>query len=137
MEKVVIDASVAVKWFIEEENSSIAQNLLQKHREQKIKLVAPDILVLEVLNGLYYSAHFRKEDLLIIAQRLFSFEIEYIALYEKLASDAVKIVTTSGITPYDSLFIALAEKENCPLITADKKHHQKKYSKKIRYLDEI
>ncbi|MBI2611441.1 type II toxin-antitoxin system VapC family toxin [Candidatus Gottesmanbacteria bacterium] len=137
MEKVVIDASVAVKWFIEEENSSVAQNLLQKHREQKIKILAPDILVLEVLNGLYYSAHFRREDLHIIARRLFSFEIEYISLYEKLTSDAIKIVANYGITPYDSLFIALAEKENCPLITADTKHHAKKYSKKIKHLDEI
>ncbi|MGB9760741.1 MAG: type II toxin-antitoxin system VapC family toxin [Thermoproteota archaeon] len=55
MSTVVVDASVIVKWFVEEENSDKAIKIRDKYIEGEIKLVAPKIITFEVLNALYYK----------------------------------------------------------------------------------
>ncbi|MGB9895581.1 MAG: type II toxin-antitoxin system VapC family toxin [Thermoproteota archaeon] len=55
MSTVVVDASVIVKWFVEEENSDNAIKIRDKYIEGEIKLVAPEIITFEVLNALYYK----------------------------------------------------------------------------------
>src|SRR3989344_5459850 len=56
MEKIVVDSSVVVKWFVEEEKSQKARALLSKHEDELVTLYAPDNIILEVLNGLFFQA---------------------------------------------------------------------------------
>jgi len=55
----VIDASVAVKWFVEEPDSSAAHRLLEAHATGETTLVAPDLVVYEVSNVLLHNPTFK------------------------------------------------------------------------------
>ncbi|MDJ0272650.1 MAG: type II toxin-antitoxin system VapC family toxin [Candidatus Caldarchaeum sp.] len=55
-ETIVIDASVAVKWFNKEEYSDDADRLKDAHVRGRIRLAAPELLLYEVLNALRYNA---------------------------------------------------------------------------------
>lgn len=54
----VIDASVVIKWFIEEKDSAKAVLLKEKHINGKTILIAPDLLIYEVANVLLFSKIF-------------------------------------------------------------------------------
>jgi len=56
----VVDASVVVKWFVEEENSSKAIEIRDKYVNAELKLIAPEILLFEVLNALFYKNYSQK-----------------------------------------------------------------------------
>ncbi|MBN1802548.1 MAG: type II toxin-antitoxin system VapC family toxin [Candidatus Lokiarchaeota archaeon] len=63
MKRVIIDASVVVKWFIEEEGSEIARTIRDKFVEGKIEFIVPSLLYFEVLNALKYSKLFPLNEL--------------------------------------------------------------------------
>jgi len=63
MEKVVVDTSVIVKWFIEEPKSKDALELLDLHKKNKISLLVPEIIIVELLNALYYSNNYNVKEL--------------------------------------------------------------------------
>ncbi|MBI2641788.1 type II toxin-antitoxin system VapC family toxin [Candidatus Roizmanbacteria bacterium] len=134
MEKVVVDSSVVVKWFVEEAGSQDARKLLRKHENETITLFAPDILILEVMNGLFFKAAFPKNELEGVLEKLFQAELQLISLEEGLVQKTLELVVKERITFYDGLFITLARELECPLITNDNKHHMKKMYKNIRYL---
>ncbi len=134
MEKVVVDSSVIVKWFIDEDNSDKAKQLLNDNTKEKITLYVPDIAILEVINALFYQASFDSDRLLEVVKTLYHLEINIVNLSETLSSLVVDKMLKNKIASYDALFIALAEKEKCPLVTADYKHHKRRFSKRIKYL---
>jgi predicted nucleic acid-binding protein len=50
MDKVVVDSSVAIKWFIPESLSSQARRLLDGYEAESLELLAPDLIYAEVGN---------------------------------------------------------------------------------------
>jgi predicted nucleic acid-binding protein len=54
----VIDASVAIKWFVEEPDAPAAHRLLEAHATGETTLVAPDLIVYEVSNVLLHNPTF-------------------------------------------------------------------------------
>ena len=52
-EFVVVDASLAVKWLVEEEDSDKAHEILQSWVTQDISRVAPYLMPFEVTNALH------------------------------------------------------------------------------------
>ncbi len=121
MERVVGDASVIVKWFIEEEHSDMALKLRDMHVNGEVHLVAPELLPFEVLNAIRYSDLFTLEEIKAIADSLLSYGIELYPLEKELAEKAVEIAVKRDITVYDASYIALARKLNTVFYTADEK----------------
>jgi|YNPBryantNP2012_1023418.scaffolds.fasta_scaffold24529_3 predicted nucleic acid-binding protein len=134
MEKVVLDTSVVVKWFVEEEGSEKAVDFLENYRQGKLKILAPEIIGLELANALFFGAGLRGKVLQEALAAFYNLGIALIPLDETLVREASKYSEKFKIATYDALFIVLAEKEKCALITADKKHHQKSFSRRIKYL---
>lgn len=134
MDKVVVDSSVLVKWFVEEDNSDKAKQLLDNHVEEKITLYVPGIAILELVNALFYRVFFDSDRLSEVAKTFYRLELEIVSISEILVSSVIERMLKNKIASYDALFIALAEQEKCPLITADRKHHRREISKRIRYL---
>ena len=50
---VVVDASLVVKWLVEEEDSDTAAALNQFWEKEGIKPLAPHLMVMEVANALH------------------------------------------------------------------------------------
>jgi predicted nucleic acid-binding protein len=119
--KVVVDASVVVKWFIEEEYSEQALKLLDAYKEGLLDLVAPSLLPYEVLNALKYSNVFGEDELKEVAIVLESLQITTFELRSDYARRSLEIAMRKGVTVYDASYVALAELENAAFYTADEK----------------
>jgi len=135
MDKVVLDTSVVVKWFVEEKNSKKAQSFLEEYRAGRLKILAPEIVGLELANALFFGAGFKGDVFKEALTAFYSLNLTLIPLDQSLIQSTGEYMEKFKIAIYDALFIAVAEKERAFLITADKKHHRKKYSKMIKHLD--
>src|SRR3989338_7158913 len=100
MEKVVIDTSVAVKWFIKEPKYREAIEILDEFEANKIAIIAPDILPLELANALYYSAKYTYAELQKASHALYSYGMKFITSTEDLLSEAITIMSRYDITVY-------------------------------------
>ncbi len=118
---VVVDASVVVKWFVEEEFSEEARMLRDAYVDRIIDLAAPSLLPYEVLNALKYSGAFGEEELIEISNTLRDFQITLYELLGKVAEEAVRIAMRKGVTIYDASYVSLARHLNTVLYTADNK----------------
>lgn len=119
MKRLVIDASVLVKLFFEEEHSDAAAKQMKAARE----ILAPDLIWAESLNVVW--KRFRREEITAedatgIADQILAFPIATQPSYD-LAADALELAVSTGRTVYDCLYVALAIRAKCRLLTAD--HH--------------
>jgi predicted nucleic acid-binding protein len=113
--RIVIDASVAMKWIIEEPGSAQATALLDRH------LVAPDLLGIECANAIWkYAARkeISKAEALVKAEMLAAAEIEFVAMRSYIAA-ATSLAIELRHSAYDCIYLALAEDMSLPLVTAD------------------
>jgi predicted nucleic acid-binding protein len=134
MDKVVIDTSVIVKWFVQESDTTKAQNILEQQKNNKIQIILPDVVLLELINALYWGKKIPYRNIVKALKAMSKIRIIYKKAHDSLLLTTLSLMTKHKIQSYDALFIALAEQEKCPLITADYKHHKKRFSKRIKYL---
>jgi len=119
--EVIVDASVVVKWFVEEEYSREARLVRDAYANGLIDIAAPSLLPYEVLNALKYSGAFGEEELKEVAKTLEDFQLTLYNLEGKLAEKSVELAMRKGITIYDASYVALAQILNTELYTADEK----------------
>lgn len=117
---VVVDASVVVKWFVEE-YSEEANLLKDAYVSGLLDLAAPALLPYEVLNALKYSGHFGEDELKEVASILEDYQITLYIIEGDLGSKTVEIAMRKGLTIYDAAYVALADKLKTVLYTADEK----------------
>jgi predicted nucleic acid-binding protein len=119
MTRIVVDASVAVKWFLPEELSTEARRLLVPEYE----LLAPDLLWAELGNVLWKKHRRGEFDPRTAAQLLGAFSrlpIEFHAA-ERWTEAALDLAIRHGVTVYDGLYLALAAGNACRVVTADRR----------------
>lgn len=115
----IIDASVAVKWFLDEVHSDAAHRLLPP----SASFLAPDLLFPEVGNILWKrikQGEIAPEVASAILSGLHSVGLQIVPSWP-LTLSALEIAAHTGRTVYDSLYVALAVRENGQLVTADAK----------------
>lgn len=114
---LVVDASVAVKWFLPEQDAERAVALLRAgHR-----LIAPDLLWIEVASVLWKVARrgaLSPDEAHRMIADAAAFPVETVES-AGLLPDALRIATAADRTVYDSLYVALAAREGAVMITAD------------------
>ncbi|MBN1762779.1 MAG: type II toxin-antitoxin system VapC family toxin [Methanomicrobia archaeon] len=118
-EKVVIDASVVAKWFLEEVYSTEALRLRDKYISGKVELASPCIMPYEVLNALRYSGVYTKDALMSVVRSLERYGIELWDLRLAYGQKVAKVAMDLDITVYDASYVALAGIVNARLVTAD------------------
>ncbi len=115
----VLDASVVVKWFSEEENSDKAINLKESYLNGEIILIIPILTKIEILNALRYKKN-SEEYLKKVNEDLENLQIKIAEINNNLLDKAVEISLKYNLTIYDSIYVAIAQLYGCQLITADK-----------------
>jgi predicted nucleic acid-binding protein len=114
---LVVDASVAAKWIVPEPDSAAAAAL----REQNVALIAPSLIAAEIGNTLWKAARRgnieQTEAISGIRAALLWFES--LIPIEELRVRALELAFDLKHPIYDCFYLALAERERCPLITAD------------------
>jgi predicted nucleic acid-binding protein len=117
LSRVVVDASVAIKWFVPEIHVDAARRLLR----EGMTLLAPDLIWAEVANALWRK--WRDKELLAEAVQSILTDFRRYPLHihsgESLYDEAWLVAQGSGRTFYDSLYLALAMSDGCLLVTAD------------------
>jgi predicted nucleic acid-binding protein len=119
---LVIDASIAVKWVVEEDGTPEALAL-----RQTAKLIAPELLVAECANILWKKVQRNElstQEALLAARLLQGAEIELLPT-RSLLEAATKISIEIGHPAYDCVYLALAVQNKCPFVTADERFLQK------------
>lgn len=123
MDKLVIDASGAVKWFVVEPYSSEARQILTAYEAGTISLHAPEILIAEFANTIWKKQLFQQLAPDDAADILAAFDsLSFVFTPSRvLIRKAYERAIASRQSVYDSLYLALSARENAPLVTADKK----------------
>lgn len=119
---VVIDASVALKWQLDDEQHSPQALALRDDVlvHERLTAYAPNLYVYEVLNGIVSAV---KRDRLRQSQgeealrHLFSIEFE---LRTPPIDRTYAIAVENGLSAYDSSYVTLAESLGAELWTADR-----------------
>lgn len=136
--EVVLDASVAVKWFSTEEEADLAVMLRDKHIAGRLSIVSPDLLIYEVSNALRHNPNFDANNVKGAVKSLFDLELDLVPPNEEIFSRAAAHAFERGITIYDACYLALAELMGIEFITGDEKLYRKirkfKFAKQLKHL---
>src|ERR1041385_1583866 len=120
MSLYVVDASIAVKLYVPEVHSAEAIRFFSDGHE----LIVPEFILAEVANVIWKKATLleeiseREAETIVAAVKELPFGFYYTA---GLLTDALKIALQTKRSIYDSLYLALAQKERCQLMTDDRK----------------
>ena len=123
MKAYVIDASVAVKWYIPEAKSKEAVKYLDLYERNRATLLAPDLIIAELGNVLLKKIKAKEllaEDAAEIAA-LFTKHCPLELVKAKgLLTAALELAGNLELTVYDSLYLSLALLTETSLVTADR-----------------
>ena len=120
MVKRVLDTSVVVKWFFAEEGTERAELFLRELEEEAARAIVPFSLYYEFCNVLW------------VKRRKGLDEAKASAIWQELIRLPLEVVDGTGllpqalafsfrheISPYDAVFVVLAQDQECDFITAD------------------
>lgn len=131
MTRLVVDASVAIKWVYAEDESELAASLLVH------ELWAPDLLTSECANILWKMALRGDLDIDAAIRRAIALQGVTVTLepMRSLLPTAVEMAIRLGHPAYDCFYLALASSSGCPFATADMKLIRKLRAANFREAD--
>lgn len=113
----VVDASVAVKWYIPERHHDAARDLRDDYLDGDHDLSAPQLLPFEVVNALRYSGHYEGERLQAAARSLGHYGLDLLPF--RAISEISAVAEALDVTIYDASYVALAEHRDTVGYTSD------------------
>ncbi|RLE68174.1 MAG: PIN domain nuclease [Thermoprotei archaeon] len=126
VEKVVVDASVAVKWFVPERYYERAVALRDAYLRGEVELIAPDLIVYEVANALRFHRVYKlpPEDVVGAVR-----DVVNLGITRRLALEgwlkAVELSVDKGVSIYDAVYGAIALIVNGILVTSDEELYER------------
>ena len=118
-EEAVADASVVVKWFLDEEFSAQARALRDDFVMGRISLRGPSLLFYEVLNALCKTRQVTPDELVLAARSLSKFGLETQEPQGRALEEIAEAAGSSSSSAYDASYVALALGKATRLYTAD------------------
>lgn len=118
---VVVDASVAVKWFNTESGTREALALRDDHVGSRVVLAAPSLLVWEVGNALRYSQAIGADRVERAIRDLVDLQVILVEPDPEWMQQAAGLAFRRGLTLYDASYLALAQHLRADLYTADER----------------
>jgi predicted nucleic acid-binding protein len=122
MSLIVIDASIAVKWVVQEEGTTEALALRGGN-----KLIAPDLLVSECADVLWKKVirgELERQEAMLAARLLSAADIELLGT-RGLLETAARLAIQLNHPAYDCTYLALAIGQDCRFVTADERFIRK------------
>jgi len=121
-ELAVVDASVVLKWQLDDEDCIPQATELRDdyYAHGAIKLIAPHLLVYEVVNGIVSAVRkgsINPDKAIDVLTNLLALGIE---LREVEPLQSLEMALKYNLSAYDAAYLALAEGEKCDLWTGDR-----------------
>lgn len=124
MNSVVVDASVALKWFLKnEKDRDKARLLLRQFADGKIKFIMPTLWLYEIANA-FKSTISQKMISKVTAKRYLKQvkDLDIVSVdFESIVDAAFNLSTKLDISIYDAAYVALSKSQNLPFYSADQK----------------
>ncbi|MEM3467084.1 MAG: type II toxin-antitoxin system VapC family toxin [Thermoproteota archaeon] len=121
MERIVVDASVAVKWFVPEKYSDKALRLRELYLNGDLEIIAPTLICYEVANALrFHPYHQLSERELLKAVSAFKDMQITVEPTTKTWFKAFEISVHNNLSVYDAIYLATSISFKTKLITSDK-----------------
>lgn len=121
--KLVIDANIGLSALLPETDTAQARQLFADCRTGLHELLVPDLYLLEVENTLVNAARSGKIPQsglpLLFADLMQTLPITFAST--SLFPRAYAIASNVRVSVYDAVYLALSEREGCPLVTNDAK----------------
>jgi predicted nucleic acid-binding protein len=114
---MVVDASAAIKWIVEEADSDLARGL------DRYELIAPEFLRVECLNALWrriINGQLQAVGIPEMRRLLDALPIEFCAV-EQRHEDILRLSVFLQHPVYDCAYLALALAYEVPVVTADRR----------------
>jgi len=136
-EALVLDASVIVKWFCEEEYTDIALRIRDRFFVGELTVVVPELMFYEVSNAIRYNEVMSIEEKLELVDDLFSMDFDVVTSNKEILSEAMKFALDTDTTIYDSVNLAVGRFKRCDLITADRAFRDKVNTNEVVFIGEL
>ena len=139
MSRHIVDASVAIKWFIPEIHSEAALRLRRSH----FRLHVPSFMTLELGNVI--AKKIRRTELTPAEGEMIVMELKHLSLQRhadaRLFPAAYYLAVDTQRSVYDCLYLALAEAIDGVLVTADRKFYTAvadgPYGRKVMWVEDL
>lgn len=120
--RVVLDASVAFKWFVnDEDHVPEARAIFAALQTHSISLIAPVTAMAELghaLRAAFLEKRVAHADLLAACKAFEDAPVDFVGL-RGLTAEAMNLAVKHHGSYYDALYVALALREGINLVTAD------------------
>jgi predicted nucleic acid-binding protein len=116
----VIDASVAVKWYVSEELRDKALRLREDFLSEIVDLEAPSLILYEVGNAIRHHPGATEHECASAVRELRNLGITIHDLDDAAVGAAANLAFEEKLTFYDAAYLSLAKTIEATLITADK-----------------
>lgn len=118
----VIDASVAIKWFVLEEGHERALALLEEMLRAPGNFAVPELFYFELAHVFHRALPKPGDAQVSLLERVMTFGIQRFALTPHLLSE-IRTLQQRRLSGYDAAYVALAKLLNGKWVTCDKKAH--------------
>lgn len=118
---VVVDASVAVKWYLDEESSEKAIELRRRWNASGTRVLVPDFLRLEFTNAISGQKHLTSAEKRRMVHNLLETPFDTPITDPDMIKDALELSLKLNASVYDCLYLAFAIGNKAVLVTADAK----------------
>lgn len=118
---LVLDASVGVKWFRDEQGSEEARELLAMHVRGEVVLAVESLFLHELLAVSSREGH--AEDVARVWRDLKAVDLAVVPLGDELVAAAAAQKQALGCSLYDAFSAGLAQLLSAPLCSADERAH--------------
>lgn len=139
MKQIVLDASVALKWFFKERDSTFADEILLEFKKGNLQIFVPQIFFFEIVNAVKTKAKSTHSEGLEVIDKLFSLNFLTEKVDPVLLSKANYYAHKYNLSIYDASYIALAKIKKVVFLTADVKMVRKtglKFVKSLKDFDD-
>jgi len=138
-EPLVVDASVAVKWYVPEVHTEVALRFL----DEQYELLVPGLFFPEFGNVVWKKQ--RTGEISVEEARAIVGAMDKVSFIvypsENLLRPAFEIAVGLDRSVYDSVYLSLAVLRNCRMLTADRKFYRAiqkngEYAANVRWVEE-
>ena len=122
---LVLDSSVIIKWFTQEENRDEAIQIREKFVNGEIEIAVPDLILYEIANALRFNPNFNSKDVEEAIESISGMDLNIIVPLSSTIKKAIDFAFSKNITIYDAFYISLASELEFTFVTADRDLYNK------------
>jgi|SRR3989344_9011240 len=124
MRSIIVDSSVALKWFYQdEEMSENANSVLNDSKNKSLQILVPELWLYEIANS--FKSSIKAGRLNIRSARSYLEDLQDIkpvfVAFQSIMDLSLVLANKFDISIYDASYLALAKLQNIPFYTADHK----------------